>query len=61
MYFIPVDDDVFTDGETVTTSAGATLQMVNFTYKKGSTNVTDNFDLDDGQRDQFYDYSSIVR
>ena len=43
LYFIPVDDDVFTDGETLTTSAGATLQMVQFTYKKGSTNVTDNF------------------
>ena len=27
----------------------------------GATNITDNFDLDDGQRDQFYDYSRIVR
>ena len=61
LYFIPVDDDVFTDGETLSTSRGATLQIEAGTYKKGSTNITDNYDLDDGQRDQFYDYSTIVR
>jgi len=61
LYFIPVDDDVFTDGETLTTSRGSTLQIEAGTYKKGSTNITDNYDLDDGQRDQFYDYSTIVR
>ena len=52
---------MFTDGETLSTSRGATLQIEAGTYKKGSTNITDNYDLDDGQRDQYYDYSTIVR
>ena len=60
VYFIPVEDDVFTDGETIT-APSATLKIVTGTNNKGSTNVTDNFDLDDGQRDQYYDYSTIVR
>ena len=60
VYFIPVEDDVFTDGETIT-APNATLKIVTGTSKRGSTNVTDNFDLDDGQRDQYYDYSALVR
>ena len=27
----------------------------------GSTNITGTYDLDNGQRDQFYDYSRIIR
>ena len=60
VYFVPVDDDVFTDGETIT-APNATLKIVANKLIKGDTNVTGNFDLDDGQRDQFYDYSTIVR
>ena len=60
MYFIPVEDDQFTDGETVT-APNATFKLINGTIQKGGKNITDSYDLDDGQRDQFYDYSSIVR
>ena len=60
IYFIPVEDDVFTDGETMT-SPNATFQITSGGIVAGSTNITDSFDLDNGQRDQFYDYSRIVR
>ena len=60
VYFIPVDDDVFTDGETIT-APNATLKITTGGLVKGGTNITDAFDLDDGQRDQYYDYSTLVR
>ncbi len=60
IYYIPVEDDVFTDGEEMT-SPNATFKIVSGGIVKGATNITDNFDLDDGQRDQFYDYSRITR
>ena len=60
MYFIPVEDDKFTDGETVTAPNG-TFKLTAGTIIPGGKNITDSFELDDGQRDQFYDYSSIVR
>ena len=60
MYFIPVEDDKFTDGETVTAPNG-TFKLIAGTIISGGKNITDSFDLDNGQRDQFYDYSSIVR
>ena len=60
VYFIPVDDDVFTDGETIT-GPNSTFQIFAGTLKNGATDVTDSFDLDDGQRDQYYDYSTLVR
>ena len=58
IYYVPVEDDVFTDGENMT-SPNATFQITALTA--GSTDITDNYDLDNGQRDQFYDYSRIVR
>ena len=60
IYFIPVEDDVFTDGETMT-SPNATFKITSGGITSGSTNITDLYDLDNGQRDQFYDYSRIVR
>ena len=60
IYYIPVEDDVFTDGESMT-SPNATFQIISGGINAGSNNITDTFDLDDGQRDQFYDYSRIVR
>ena len=60
IYFIPVDDDVFTDGETIT-APNATLKIETSGITLGSTDITDAYDLDDGQRDQFYDYSRIIR
>ena len=43
------------------TGPTATFKIVSGGIKEGATNITDNFDLDDGQRDQFYDYSRINR
>ena len=60
IYFIPVEDDVFTDGETMS-SPNATFKITSGGITSGSTNITDLYDLDNGQRDQFYDYSRIVR
>lgn len=60
IYFIPVEDDVFTDGEDMS-SPNATFKIVSGGIVSGSTDITDNYDLDDGQRDQFYDYSRINR
>ena len=59
IYFVPVEDDVFTTGETMT-SPNATFK-IDGTPVIGSTNITDLYDLDNGQRDQFYDYSRLVR
>tara|TARA_B100001093_G_scaffold31677_1_gene27375 strand:+ start:3604 stop:10296 length:6693 start_codon:yes stop_codon:yes gene_type:complete len=60
IYFIPVEDDVFTDGETIT-APNATLKIQSGGLTTGSTNITSTYELDDGQRDQYYDYSRIVR
>ena len=60
IYYIPVEDDVFTDGETMS-SPNATFKIIGGGIVKGSTNITDSYDLDNGQRDQFYDYSRLVR
>ena len=48
VYYIPVEDDVFTDGETIT-GPNSTLKIVLGSNNRGSTNITDNFTLDDGQ------------
>ena len=60
VYFIPVDDDKFTDAETIT-GPSATFKIVTGQIVTGAKDITDSFDLDDGMRDQFYDYSSLVR
>ena len=60
IYFIPVEDDRFTDGESIT-APNATLQIKTGKIRLGSPDITNNFTLDNGQRDQFYDYSRIVR
>ena len=60
IYYIPVDDDVFSDGENIT-APNATLKIETSGITSGSTDITNAYDLDDGQREQFYDYSRIVR
>ena len=60
IYFVPIEDDKFTDGETIT-GPNATLKIVASSINFGSKDITTDFDLDNGQRDQFYDYSTLVR
>ena len=51
---------MFTDGETMS-SPTATFKIQTGGINAGSTNITSTYDLDNGQRDQFYDYSRITR
>ena len=60
VYFIPVGDDKFTDSETIS-GPNASLTIVSGSIVLGSKDITDTYTLDDGQRDQYYDYSRIVR
>ena len=60
VYFIPVEDDKFSDGENIT-GPNSTLKIVTGSVVNGSKNITGSYDLDNGQRDQYYDYSRIVR
>src|SRR5210317_298714 len=58
--FIPVNGASFTSGETITgaeSSQSATLD----TFTDGSRDITSNFVLDNGQRDNYYDIGRIVR
>ena len=58
VYFIPVGDDKFTDSETIS-SQNSSLTIVAGSIVLGSKDITDTYTLDDGQRDQYYDYSRI--
>jgi hypothetical protein len=60
VYFIPVNDDKFSDGENIT-GPNSSLKIVTGSVNLGSKDITDNYTLDNGQRDQYYDYSRIVR
>ena len=60
VYFIPVGDDKFTDSETIS-SQNSSLTIVAGSIVLGSKDITDTYTLDNGQRDQYYDYSRIVR
>src|SRR6056300_642101 len=58
--FIPVNGASFISGETITgaeSSQSATLD----TFTDGSRDITSNFVLDNGQRDNYYDIGRIVR
>ena len=61
VFFIPVEGEKFTDGETIT-GPNATFKIQAGTINTaGVKDITDEFDFVDGQKDQFYDYSSINR
>ena len=60
MTFVPIRDAVFDAGEQILgleSSETATLE----TFSAGDTLITNNFTLDTGQRDNFYDVGRIVR
>ena len=60
VYFIPVGDDKFSDGENIT-GPNSTLKIVTGSVNNGSKDISDTYTLDNGQRDQYYDYSRLVR
>ena len=51
----------FVQGEVVNLDESKISSTIQSITASGSLNITDTFDLDKGQRDQFYDYSRIVR
>jgi len=58
--FIPVNNLTFSMGETITgaeSGESATLDV----FTAGDTNITNNFTLDTGQRDNYYDHGRLVR
>ena len=58
--YVVTNNRAFISGETVTGgTSGATFQIGAFTA--GSKNITSDFTLDTGQRDNFYDISRVVR
>lgn len=58
--FVYLSDSVFVNGEIVTGFVSGTVATV-ASLNNGSTNIKNNYVLDDGQRDQLYDFSRIVR
>jgi len=60
VYFVMLTDTLFDNAEIITTPT-TTARIVANSIQEGSSNVTSAFDLDNGQREQYYDYSRIVR
>jgi hypothetical protein len=58
--FITLNETAFSSGETITgAESGATATLGTFT--EGSRNITNDFVLDTGQRDNFYDIARLTR
>ena len=60
VYYVYLNDNVFAGTEKVTTET-ADCRIVVQTIVAGSTNITTSYNLDNGQREQYYDYSRLVR
>ena len=60
VYFVMLNDNSFTGDENISTPTAAGKITVD-TIRKGSNNITSSYELDNGQREQYYDYSRIVR
>ena len=56
--YVPLSEIEFIEGETITGDGGATGTIGTIT--EGSTNITNRFFLNDGQKDNYYDISSLV-
>jgi len=59
--FVYLNTKTFEVGETVTFKESNIQSNIQLITKGSYTNLTDNFVLDKGQKDQYYDYSKIVR
>ena len=55
-----LNDNSFAGDEGIST-ATATGKITVGTIRQGSNNITSSYELDNGQREQYYDYSRIVR
>ena len=60
VYYVMLNDNSFAGDEGISTPTASGKITVD-TIRKGSNNITTSYDLDNGQREQYYDYSRIVR
>ena len=58
--FVPINNTDFESGETITGAESAETATLD-TFTAGSRIITNNFTLDTGQRDNFYDIGRLVR
>lgn len=58
--FVPINNTDFESGETITGAESAETATLD-TFTAGSRIITNNFTLDTGQRDNFYDIGRVVR
>ena len=60
VYYVMLNDNSFTGDEAISTPT-ANGKITVDTIRKGANNITSSYELDNGQREQYYDYSRIVR
>ena len=60
VYYVMLNDSAFSGEEAISTPSASGKINVG-TIKTGSANITSSFSLDNGQREQYYDYSRLVR
>ena len=60
VFYVMLNDNSFTGDENISTPTAAGKITVG-TIRQGSNNITSSYELDSGQREQYYDYSRIVR
>jgi len=60
VYYVMLNDNSFAGDEGISTST-ANGKITVGTIRQGSNNITSSYELDNGQREQYYDYSRIVR
>ena len=60
VYYVMLNDSAFSGEEAISTP-NASGKITVGSIKAGSANITTSFELDNGQREQYYDYSRLVR
>ena len=60
VFYVMLNDNNFTGDENISTPTASGKITVG-TIRLGSNNITSSYELDNGQREQYYDYSRIVR
>ena len=60
VFYVMLNDNSFTGDENISTPTASGKITVG-TIRVGSNNITSSYELDNGQREQYYDYSRIVR
>ena len=58
--YVPLNTNQFNEDEVIV-GKDSTIQSLIIAKSLGDKNITQNFNLDDGQREQYYDYGRIVR